>query len=70
MTQRICNKCGEVTDVREECFTIERVMPYGSKHDGDLLNLDLCISCFDDIVSQCKHNPITDRWITKGEYSG
>lgn len=35
---------------------------YGSKHDGDIIDLDICCDCFDVLIDklakQCKINPI------------
>lgn len=50
----------------QESRSIRDRFGYGSKHDGDYINLDLCCECFDKvidwIVPQCKINPITSAY--------
>ena len=62
MKKCYCNLCGkemDFWDVQEE-FSIHNFnIGYGSKHDGDALELDLCCDCMDDLIDRCKISPIT-----------
>ena len=60
---RLCNKCGK--EIREyDDFNISYQYGYGSLHDGDNLNLDLCNVCLDEIttylINNCTINPVTE----------
>lgn len=50
--QTICNLCGKTVDEHMmECqFSIHTMMTYGSRHDGDLLDIDLCQECADKVI--------------------
>lgn len=56
----ICNMCGKVFDIwdKQEGLSIEHQLGYGTKYDGDLLQLDLCCDCMDEIIDKCKIFPI------------
>lgn len=56
----ICNMCGRELDEfdRDQSFTIHGTAGYGSVHDGDIVDLNLCCGCFDRLVEQCAVNPI------------
>lgn len=60
----ICNVCGkEFSDYDEqERIGLHSKIGYGSKHDGDTIDLDICYDCFDILIDklakQCKINPI------------
>lgn len=63
-----CNVCGKEFDLydRQEDFGIHTgTIGYGSKYDGDSINLDMCCDCFDklmeDMIPKCKINPCTER---------
>ena len=64
MTKYLCNICGkELDDLDRQAFlSFNRVMTYGSKHDGECIQLDLCCNCFDNLLDKllpmCKHSPI------------
>ena len=68
MKKVICNMCGKELDVwdlqENQDYSLHTKIGYGSKHDGDNVNLDLCCDCFDKILDKiiplCKHNPITE----------
>jgi hypothetical protein len=49
----------------QEDFGFHYSVGYGSKFDGDIIDLDLCCGCFDKImdwiIPQCKTNPVTER---------
>lgn len=57
----ICNMCGHELDEFDhgQSFTIRGPIGYGSIHDGDSVDLNLCSGCFDQLVEQCAVNPIT-----------
>lgn len=56
----ICNKCGKQFDFwdTQENFDIHTVCGYGSKFDGEEIELDLCCSCFDKLVEECAISPL------------
>ena len=60
----LCNVCGkEFSDYDEqEHIGLHSQIGYGSKHDGDIIDLDICCDCFDVLIDklakQCKINPI------------
>ena len=56
----VCNKCGKIFDVwdTQEDFSIKRQLGYGTKYDGDELNLHLCCDCMEKIADACKFSPI------------
>lgn len=58
-----CNKCGkkfDLWDIQED-YSIYRRLGYGTKHDGDNLELDLCCKCMEEIISLCTISPIVDN---------
>ena len=60
--KRACNICGrelDPFDLQQE-FIIHRKIEYGSIHDGDIVDLQLCCDCFDDLVDECKISPIIE----------
>lgn len=61
--QYICNKCGKTFDRwdAQEQFHISADLGYGTKYDGLILDLDLCCSCMDDLIADCKINPIIEE---------
>lgn len=65
--QKFCNLCGKEFDNwdSQESFGIHTgKIGYGSKHDGDKLELDLCCDCFDkvidDLIPKCKISPLIE----------
>lgn len=58
----ICNKCGEKLDFwdKQEGFFINRKLGYGTKYDGDKLNLHLCCNCMEKLIDECKVTPISN----------
>lgn len=55
-----CNRCGrefDVWDVQHD-FSIQRRIGFGSKYDGDFLNLDLCCDCMDKLIDECEIPPV------------
>lgn len=59
-----CNICGKIFDEfdEQENFGFHSQIGYGSKYDGEVINLDFCCNCFDkildNIITKCKINPI------------
>ncbi len=70
MQKQICNVCGKEFDMwdKQEQFGFEYYVGYGSKHDGEHIQADICCDCFDalmaDFIPRCKINPVV------GEYDG
>lgn len=58
-----CNLCGKQFDIwdTQEGFSINRRLGYGTKYDGDELQLDLCCDCMERIIDECKISPIIER---------
>ena len=62
----LCNVCGKEFDMRDDYaeFGIHKQAVYGSKYDGDNIDLDICCDCFDKLMDKfipmCKINPITE----------
>lgn len=59
----VCNKCGKMFDLwdTQEDFSIERVLGYGTKYDGDKMNIHLCCECMEKLVDECIVSPISDN---------
>ncbi len=53
-----CNKCGKPMDDQSFGVSIIHYMGYGSKHDGDCMELDLCVSCLDELADSCVISPV------------
>lgn len=64
--QTFCNRCGKEFNVwdKDNGFSCHTAFGYGSKRDGDFIDLDLCCECMDkvvdNLVAECKHNPINE----------
>ena len=62
----LCNVCGKEFDMCDDHAKFGLHMPagYGSKFDGDKIDLDLCCDCFDKLIDKlipmCKINPIAE----------
>lgn len=56
----ICNVCGKGFDIfdTQEDFSIHRMLGYGTKYDGDRLDLKICCSCMEKIIDMCKETPV------------
>ena len=66
----ICNKCGKEFDFwdSQEDFEIQKdELGYGTKHDGQALELNLCCQCMSELISECKISPVSDP-IIKAEF--
>lgn len=58
----VCNVCGKEFDIydKQEDFTIERHVGYGSKYDGELVSLHMCCDCMDKLIDSCRVKPLTE----------
>lgn len=61
--QTVCNKCGKKLDVwdKQEDFTINARLGYGTKYDGDNLDIHLCCNCMETLIDECVISPITEN---------
>ena len=66
--QIVCNVCGKQIDQIYEnqlVISIHNYIGYGSKHDGDKIDLDICADCFDKLIDgfreKCAVNPIKEN---------
>jgi len=61
-----CHVCGKYFDCHDYAHNLcmDKEMGYGSSHDLERIQLNLCCDCFDKILDwvlpQCKINPITN----------
>lgn len=57
-----CNLCGKKLDTwdKQEEFAIYRLLGYGTRYDGEFLELDLCCECMDKLIEMCAISPIVD----------
>lgn len=55
-----CNLCGKLFDVFDDQhdFKIVRRLGYGSIHDGEDIELDLCCGCMDELIEKCEISPL------------
>lgn len=62
---KVCNMCGKTFDLwdHQGSFCCDQQIGYGSIHDFEHIQLNLCCQCFDKVLDwllpQCKHNPIS-----------
>ena len=61
-----CNMCGKsyrLDPKREHHFTCSHEFGYGSRIDGDRLDLDICPKCEDEfadkVIAMCKVSPMS-----------
>ena len=61
-TQPVCNMCAKPLDIYDinENYTIHKKLGYGTRFDGDMLNLRLCCDCMESIIDDCIISPITE----------
>lgn len=59
--ESVCNFCGKELDVwdRQEDFSINKTLGYGTIYDGNKLRMRLCCGCIEKIINNCKVNPIS-----------
>lgn len=66
MNIKKCNVCGKEFDMwdKQENFGLHYHVGYGSVHDGEVIELDLCCDCFDKVLEiilpMCQINPIRE----------
>jgi hypothetical protein len=60
--KKCCNLCGKDLNLfdKQENFSIHKEIGYGSEHDGDTLDLQICCECMDEIIKKCVLSPITE----------
>ena len=60
MKKTICNMCGNEFGIWDEIegFSIHKKCGYGTKFDGEDLELDLCCSCMEKLIESCSVNPV------------
>lgn len=63
-----CNVCGKTVEQvfeNQMSISIHDRVGYGSKHDGSMLDLDICPDCFDKLIDsfaeKCAINPIKEN---------
>lgn len=56
-----CNLCGKSFDFwdEQENYVVHRIIGYGSKHDGDCIDLHVCCGCMDALIDSCEISPVT-----------
>ena len=63
---KVCNMCGKIFDLwdHQEDFCFDHYIGYGSVHDFEHMQLNLCCQCFDKVIDwilpQCKHNQMSE----------
>ena len=68
MTKVICNMCGKELDEwdlqESQDYSLHTKIGYGSKYDGNNIDLDLCCDYFDKLldktISLFKYSPIIE----------
>lgn len=57
----ICNICGKEFRLWDGLHDIHirRHLGYGSKYDGEDLDMRICCDCLDKIISICEVSPVT-----------
>lgn len=60
MLKMQCNMCGKSFDTFDEQggVSICKTLGYGTKYDGEILRLDLCCECLDNLIDKCVLSPI------------
>ncbi len=54
--KNVCDLCGKELDFwdEQENYSIHKEVGYGSKYDGEVIDLRFCCGCFDKLVDQCR----------------
>lgn len=57
---KYCNCCARPLDEwdLQQKFAIHTLVGYGSKYDTEKIRLQLCCSCFDNLVDKCAIPPV------------
>lgn len=57
-----CNICGKEFDMwdEQEAFSLHKQLGYGTKFDGEYLNINICCECMENIICSCQISPLTD----------
>lgn len=55
-----CNLCGKKFDEwdKQEAFSIHRRCGYGTKYDGETIQMDICCECMNKLIEACVISPI------------
>lgn len=63
MSIKYCNVCGKRFDEwdNQENIHIHQRLGYGSKYDGEYIELDMCLCCLDELIDGCKIFPISTQ---------
>ena len=58
---KFCNVCGKPLDIFDfqEEFRLQRSLGYGTKYDGEYLDIRLCCDCMDELIDKCVISPIS-----------
>lgn len=64
-----CNVCGSDLDIWDiqENFGISRRLGYGTKYDGERLQMRICCSCMEKLIDVCRISPVFDDESDKEE---
>ena len=56
----VCNKCGKEFNIwdQQEDFSIKRNLGFGTKYDGEKLDIHLCCDCMDKLIESCVISPV------------
>lgn len=57
----VCNKCGKLFNIFDsdlDFSIIHNELGYGTKYDGEALELHLCADCMDSIIDSCEISPV------------
>lgn len=57
-TQYYCNICGKPIKSDDDAVEIYDLIGYGSKYDGEWIEMDICYDCLDKIIDACKISPV------------
>lgn len=57
----VCNKCKKEFDIWDthNGLIINKIMGYGSRYDGEKINMNICCDCMDDIIESCLISPMS-----------